>query len=95
MEDNLDPVRFPRYGFIRPVVGDLYVPRTIIAGGNRPFKPDVVERVICYGDGKPFLTGVFREAFWHRPALQDAVFLEPEIKMVVLCKVFVQNKPGF
>jgi hypothetical protein len=49
--------------------------------------------VIFNGNCEPSFTGIFRHPFWHGPAFQYTITLQPEIKMVVPGKMFVQDEP--
>jgi hypothetical protein len=79
--------------FVRVALGDpdAAVPQldraaAILALGNGAFEVAIVERMILDLDGQPLVVRIERRAARHRPGLEHAVELEPEI-IVQACRI--------
>ena len=62
-------------------IPELHGAAAILAVGNSAFEIAVIERVILDLDRQPLVVRIDRGTARHRPGLEDAVELEPEIVM--------------
>ena len=67
-------------------------PGAVLPGGNDALEPAIFERMVLDMDRQPLFRGVGARTLRHRPALQDAVELEPEIVMQPARGVLLDDK---
>jgi hypothetical protein len=88
LQAALGIIRFPI-----AAIPELHGAAAILSLGNGAFEITVIERVILDLDREPLVMWIERRAFRHRPGLEHAVMLEPEIVMQTACIMLLDHEP--
>ncbi len=78
---------------VRAVIPNNDFARAVVPGRDLSFEPGVIERVVFDPHREPFVGGIERRPFGHRPRLERSAGLEAEIEMQVRCSVHLDDEP--